>query len=210
MKVTYSEDKKHAYFDGETFTRDERTGYYLTTKNNDRAGRRLHRVVWEYYNGTIPKGYHVHHKDFNKGNNDISNLQLMSSDEHKKLHGSELTNEEIEWRRNNIKKTAQPKAAEWHKSEEGKKRHKEQYGKTKDRFLQKKIFVCEVCGKEFESQNMGRNRFCSNKCKSAWRRKSGLDNEIRVCEICGKEFEVNKYSKAKTCSRKCAAIMRNL
>lgn len=45
MKVTYLEDKKHAYFDGETFTRDERTGYYLTTKNNDRAGRRLHRVV---------------------------------------------------------------------------------------------------------------------------------------------------------------------
>ena len=27
MKVTYSEDRKHAYFNGEKFTKDEKTGY---------------------------------------------------------------------------------------------------------------------------------------------------------------------------------------
>lgn len=47
----------------------------------------LHRMIWEYYNNKdIPEGYVVHHKDFDILNNDISNLELMSSTEHKSLH----------------------------------------------------------------------------------------------------------------------------
>ncbi len=210
MKVTYSEDKKHAYFNGETFTRDERTGYYLTTRNNERVGRRLHRVVWEYYNCPIPKGYHIHHIDKNKGNNDISNLKLITAKEHNQLHASELTEEEREWRRNNLEKNARPKASEWHSSDDGRNWHKLHYEKTKEKLHGKEKFVCEICGKEFIATDNGQNRFCSNTCKSAWRRKNKCDNEKRICVICGKEFETNKYKKTKCCSRKCAAILRNL
>lgn len=47
----------------------------------------LHRMIWEYYNNKdIPEGYVVHHKDFDRLNNDINNLELMSSTEHKSLH----------------------------------------------------------------------------------------------------------------------------
>ena len=46
----------------------------------------LHRVVWKYCIGDIPKGMHVHHRDENKANNHISNLQLLTPAEHKALH----------------------------------------------------------------------------------------------------------------------------
>ena len=208
MIVTYSEDKKHAYFNGETFTKDERTGYYLTTQNNVYHGRRLHRVVWEYYNCPIPRGYHVHHIDHDKGNNDISNLRLMTAKEHREKHGSELSEAEIEWKRNNFSENARPKAIEWHGSDAGLQCHKEQYERTKDKLHEVCKFVCEECGAEFEAIKNGQNRFCSNRCKSANRRKTGKNSVTRTCIICGAAFNTDKYKKSVCCSPKCAAIMR--
>lgn len=52
----------------------------------------LHRYIWEYHNGKIPKNMVIHHKDFNKENNDISNLQLMTEFDHKSLHGKLIKN----------------------------------------------------------------------------------------------------------------------
>ena len=66
-----------------------------------------------------------------------------------------------------------------------------------------------MCGKEYETQNNGQNRFCSKHCKEKFRRNSGCDNEIRHCIICEKEFLVNKYSKTKTCSRACSIKLRS-
>ena len=73
---------KHQFFNGIKFTRDERTGYYL----NSTIRKRMHRYVWEFYNGTIPKGYEIHHKDRNKANNSISNLEIMQKGKHSSLH----------------------------------------------------------------------------------------------------------------------------
>lgn len=39
---------------------------------------RVHRVVWEIFNGKIPEGMTVDHIDGNKLNNNIENLQLLS------------------------------------------------------------------------------------------------------------------------------------
>lgn len=47
---------------------------------------KAHRVIWEQYHGKIPKGYIIHHKDENKLNNDISNLQLVTRAQHSKIH----------------------------------------------------------------------------------------------------------------------------
>ena len=46
----------------------------------------LHHYIWERHNGERPKGYHIHHKDGNKGNYDILNLILVSPSDHKKMH----------------------------------------------------------------------------------------------------------------------------
>lgn len=211
MKVTYSADKKHAYFNDETFTRDEKTGYYLITRGQKRSGRRLHKAVFEYYNGPISEGRHIHHIDGDKNNNDISNLRLMSAREHAMLHGKELTDEQRERRRNNVVKNAIPKSIEWSKTEEASRMNREKAKKLWENKKPEK-YICTHCGKEFESINSYgemENRFCSNACRSAWRRKSGTDNEVRVCEVCGKEFSINKYRKTSICSRHCAMVKRH-
>ena len=202
--IQYSEDKDIAIFDGLTFRRDKKTGYYLNAKTH----KRLHVYIWEHFNGAIPAGYHVHHKDFDKSNNDIENLVLLTAKEHLSLHGNSWDNDRYEQQIKNLNENARPKASEWHKSEAGREWHKEHYEHMKAVLHRQAEFTCKNCGKAFKAQCMGQNKFCSNKCGAAFRRKSGIDNEIRQCEYCGKEFEVNKYAKTKTCSRTCRNLMR--
>lgn len=204
MTIQYVDDGDVAIFDNLSFRRDKRTGYFLNAKTH----KRLHIYVWEYYNGKIPKGHHIHHKDFDKNNNELENLELLSASEHQKLHGESWSKERYEQQTKILKEKAVPKATEWHKSESGHKWHKEHYEQTKDKLHKKDDFVCLNCGNAFTAEISGQNKFCSNKCKSAYRRKSGVDNEKRKCEVCGAEFTTNKYSKAKTCSRKCSNKMR--
>lgn len=202
--IQYSKDKDIAIFDGLTFRRDKKTGYYLNAKTH----KRLHVYIWEHFNGAVPVGYHVHHKDFDKSNNDIKNLVLLTASDHAKLHGESWDDDRYEKQIKNLNKNARPKASEWHKSEAGREWHKEHYEKMKDTLYQKKIFKCDNCGKEFEAIDHGVNRFCSGACRSAYRRKQGVDNETRICEWCGSEFTTSKYSKAKTCCRSCRNFLR--
>lgn len=202
--IKYSENGKIAVFNGNKYSRDDRTGYYLCHDGYG-AGHRLHRDVWEFYNCKIPKGYDIHHKDHDKSNNDIENLQLMKNGEHQKLHGAELTEERKEQMRKNLLENAVPLSKEWHGSEEGIKWHREN-GKRMMENRTPKIYTCSFCGKEFETikyYGENENTFCSNNCKSAYRRKMGIDNEERICILCGKTFTTNKYSKAKYCSLSC-------
>ena len=188
---------KEIWFNGIKFTKDDKTGYYL----NSSIRKRLHRYVWELHYGEIPEGYHIHHIDFDKSNNDISNLQLMSKEEHMQLHGElnkGVCSDNMRQNLNNIRHLTK----EWHSSDEGHNWHKEHY-KTS---LGKKEYVeikCDCCGETFMSRG-SRPRFCSNKCKSKYRRIHKLDYITETCVICGKEFSKSKYSKGVTCTRSCA------
>lgn len=57
-------------------------GDYIETSTD----QLVHHLVYEHFNGPIPNGYVIHHKDGNKLNNRIENLQLMSSKEHRVEH----------------------------------------------------------------------------------------------------------------------------
>lgn len=46
----------------------------------------LHRHVWEDAHGQIPEGYHIHHRDQNKSNNALDNLELLEGRRHLSLH----------------------------------------------------------------------------------------------------------------------------
>lgn len=48
-----------------------------------------HRIVWKRHNGPIPKGMHVHHKDGDRLNNVIENLELVDGTEHTRMHRQE-------------------------------------------------------------------------------------------------------------------------
>lgn len=195
--VEYFENGDLAFFDGLHFRRDKRTGYFL----NSTIRKRLHVYVWEHYNGKVPKGHHVHHKDFDKNNNEIENLVLMSASEHQKLHGDSWDEERKEYARENLIDNARPKASEWHRSEEGRKWHSE-HGKTVYANLPTRKFICSFCGKEFETKHNYKDageKFCSDKCVAANRRKKRVDYVEKICERCGNPYISNKYVKTRWC-----------
>lgn len=46
----------------------------------------IHRLVWEEEKGKIPEGMIIHHKNGNKKDNRIENLQLVNRSEHRNIH----------------------------------------------------------------------------------------------------------------------------
>lgn len=72
-------------FNGRRYFFQRVHGYYKTSRQH--GGRLLHRDVWEAAHGPIPAGWHVHHIDEDRGNNDLSNLQAVSPRDHKRIHG---------------------------------------------------------------------------------------------------------------------------
>lgn len=187
--------------DGIWFYKEKKGKYYMGNVKDESGKRhpvRAHVYVWEKYNGPVPKGCAVHHKDHDPRNNDISNLTLMYGSAHSSMHALEHADNS----RENMLNVAIPAAAAWHKSEEGSEWHKQQYEKyTRELWGQEVTLVCQQCGKEYTTKHMKKttSRFCSNNCKSAFRRASGVDNETRVCPICGSEFTCNKYSRQQVC-----------
>lgn len=45
------------------------------------------KIYEQFYGVKIAKGYHIHHKDMNHWNNDPSNLEALTPDEHAQKHG---------------------------------------------------------------------------------------------------------------------------
>ena len=105
------------------------------------------------------------------------------------------------------KKRPFPKAARvaviaWQKSEEGQRRLKALGKKNIIYLLQRASYTCEQCGYVF-IKKVGKNRFCSNKCKAKFYRESGQHDETRICPWCLQEYQTNKYSGTGHCSRSC-------
>lgn len=62
----------------------DKKGYALIWINGQ--DKKIHILEWEKYNGKKPKGLQIHHKDFNKKNWDIKNLELVTQSDHFKIH----------------------------------------------------------------------------------------------------------------------------
>jgi len=179
------------------FYQDKKTGYWISC---DYPRTRAHRWVWINIHGNIPKGYHIHHKDENKSNNSIENLELIEKSRHLSIHMQcPIRKKKAAENCNRIR----PLTKAWHASEIGKIWHKLHALQFNFGNRSPKTYQCDQCANSFESSKPSNIRFCSNACKSAWRRKCGKDNTERVCEICKMPFITNKYSKVKFCGRRC-------
>jgi len=137
-----------------------------------RAGHRLHRDVWVYYNGPISKGMHVHHIDGDTSNNDISNLACITKDEHWSKHRAEIS--ERNRRPEQLEHLARIRSssAAWHKSPEGRAWHRE-HAKTSlaktwssPRHYPDIDKVCFWCGTQFVGQTV-KAKFCKKGCQTA-------------------------------------------
>ena len=117
------------------------------------------RYVWQKHNGSIEKGLHVHHKDEDKSNNDIENLELLSPKEHSKKH---FTEERKQKAIKVLLEKAIPKSKEWHSSEIGRKWHKEHAKKSLQ--CETRSGSCKHCGNGFETKSRIQI-YCSYKCK---------------------------------------------
>ena len=64
---------------GKTFFKNK-DGYYRNGRTT------LHRFKYEKKYGTVLPCFHLHHKDGNKQNNNISNLVMLTPKEHVAIH----------------------------------------------------------------------------------------------------------------------------
>lgn len=194
-------ETEHQVHFGRKFYLDKEKGYWIST---DYPRIRAHVWVWKNHYGDIPKGSHIHHKDENKSNNSIDNLECLKKFDHLSLHARKEENikRSSEWC-NKIR----PLTKAWHASEEGRKWHSDHGVKVWD---EREPFqdTCKYCGAMFTTKTF-HQCFCSNNCKSAHRRASKVDSIEFPCETCGKILVKNKYAKRRFCSTKCRKVHKN-
>ncbi len=130
-------------------------------------------------------------------------MELITPKAHVKIH---FTEEKANNARLRMQSIVRPLADVWHGSEAGIEWHKK-HGKETWLIRESVQKVCEFCGSDFKTK-LHHQTWCSNKCKSAERRKSGIDDVNIICEKCGTQFKGNKYAKLRFCSRKCGSGRR--
>lgn len=76
---------------GYTYGSKNSEGYlcFSLYKDGKRFPQKLHILVYKTYIGEIPEGYDVHHKNHNKLDNRVENLELIEHIEHSKKHLNE-------------------------------------------------------------------------------------------------------------------------
>lgn len=189
---------KHVIYNGRKYFLHSSQTYYYCGPQKGIYSRALHRQIWYDNKGAIPKGMHVHHKDGNTENNEISNFEILSPSEHGRLHSKE--NDPMALAK--LAEIGRQFAKQWHGSPEGLEWHRLHAQNIKLGHKKYPEKQCEVCSKTF-IPGRAISRFCSNNCKSQWRRISKKDCEERQCPNCGQAYNCNKYSTQKYCSRHC-------
>jgi hypothetical protein len=66
-------------------------GYRMVSYLDDKGNAHLeyeHRLNWKLKYHYVPRGYVIHHKDGDKTNNSMDNLELMTQSEHTRFHDS--------------------------------------------------------------------------------------------------------------------------
>lgn len=149
------------------------------------AGSFLHRDVWRGVHGTIPKGYHVHHKDGNPANNSIENLECISSHVHFQMHKEERSIRAKTPKHLELLNSIRHMTVDWHRSEEGRAWHRENAKVSLEKARSVKKFskkpdinkMCEVCSAPFTTRNV-RKTLCGSACQS---RKSKAKRRVKSC-----------------------------
>lgn len=165
-------------------------GYYQSTKPIDGKRRWLHQYTYELYHGVAPDGHHIHHRDGDKANNDISNLECLTPKEHIAKHPRPE-----HWAAISVLGRAAIKAGV-----KSRRKVRAELDKTRP---------CGYCGVAFTPHPHARDnaQFCSDACRSKGRRGNTIASftESRWCKFCGTAFTPppRGFAQALFCSTKC-------
>lgn len=198
-------------FNGRRYTRKPGARYYYANvwhkDEKHYLSHALHRDIWQFYNGDIPKGYHVHHENEDWNDNSPGNLICLTRSEHGLRHREKWRTEKHRALLDRLRKLAV--ASPWHQTKEAaecrRKRGLSTWAKAKTR-----DYVCEECKKPFQSRALRKPRFCSRDCAYKNRQKRPDAREKRlidlVCPQCGIAFR--GWKRTRCCSASCAAKWR--
>jgi hypothetical protein len=188
-------------FNGRRFyRRPGPSGYYRSDPKF--GGKYMHRVVWEFHNGPIPFGHHIHHLDGDPANNAIENLVAMDAETHAIHH----------WQNDGPKPqccagflaTVRLKAAEAKRRPEYRRRASEA-AKRDAASREPEQHNCVWCDKPYWVKRGYRKKgYCSMSCQGMARNARGVDDVDRTCRQCGVSFRANKYTSVDHCSKSCS------
>lgn len=128
-----------AYYDwdGEHWYYNKKARYYYS-----RDGLLLHRAVWARAHGPLPAGHEVHHRDRDRSNNQLTNLELLTVSAHRSLTSRERT--DPGWAEGRSERTSRGLTDYWKRRPP-------------------RDVVCAQCGVTYQSTGM-RARFCGATC----------------------------------------------
>ena len=189
-------DDKHQKFNGIVYHKDK-SGYHVSHHYL------LHRAVYVYYFGDTPKNYVIHHVDWDKNHNDISNLVCLSRHEHTSIHVNQGKEEYgLKYMRCKCcNKIFLP--SNFQRKEFCSDKCRRDFFHEKEKVFSKK---CLHCGKTYKTRTES-SKFCSLQCSNLYI--SSKRREIKKCPVCGKIFSAKKSSQQKFCSRICANKRRS-
>ena len=72
-------------YNGDKYT-PGKGGYYRRTRRNGHAETLLHRQMWIDAHGSIPVGHEIHHRDFDRQHNELSNFECLPKSDHTRLY----------------------------------------------------------------------------------------------------------------------------
>ena len=168
----------------------------------------LHTEIWKAKYGPIPAGYHVHHKDGDTLNNDLSNLECISAAEHAAKHREERSRYGKSPANQPGLDAAREAAKAWHASPAGKAWHKQHAKEFKFGNPTPQPVVCQHCGKTFRTRAPHRAMYCNYICRQrAYSAAAGTTLRLHDvnCKICGQTFQTTKPRLAKYCGKLCKA-----
>lgn len=168
-------DETTQIFNGKIYRLYKGQKYFRRTdkKTGGKGGiKYLHRAVWEYHYGEIPKDKMVDHINRDKSDNRIENLRLVSSKENRANVPEEYNDG---CRRRMIAYNSQDYGKWWQDEKKKQARAEKLSLSWKNREYFEKN--CLLCGKVFRARHK-KASYCSKEC----RQENYFRNGVKICQ----------------------------